>query len=77
MSEHFFGLHRGHLPARADNIAQKFGAWHVNYTEPGTGILRGWFACPNRGQPFNGITAQQVVDAIVAAGLWDRTEVQR
>jgi hypothetical protein len=67
MSEYFFGLHQGHLNARADRIAKRFGAWHVNYTEP-RGEKRGWFACRNRGEPFDSGTARQVVAAIDAAG---------
>jgi hypothetical protein len=34
MSEYMFGLHQGHLTAKADQIAERHGAWHVNYTEP-------------------------------------------
>jgi hypothetical protein len=52
MSQHFFGLHSGHLTAQAERIARKHGAWHVNFTEP-RGERRGWFACPNRGNPFD------------------------
>lgn len=67
MSEHFFGVHHGHLTATADRIAARFDAWHVNYTEP-NGARRGWFACPNLGHPFDGATARAVLDAIEAAG---------
>lgn len=55
MSEYFFGVHRGHLTARADRIAARHGTCHTNYTEP-RGIRRGWFSCPNRGSPFDGAT---------------------
>lgn len=67
MSEHFFGLHRGHLTAEAGRIAARHGAWHVNYTEPG-GERRGWFACPNLGAPFDGATARAVLDDLDARG---------
>lgn len=67
MSEHFFGLHTGHLKARADKIAETHGAWHVNFTEP-NGEKRGWFACPNRGSPFDQATACAVMAAIDEAG---------
>lgn len=67
MTEHFFGLHSGHLPEAADKIAKRFGAWHVNYDEPtgnGEHRQRGWFACPNRGEPFDSRIARAVLDAI-------------
>lgn len=67
MSEHFFGLHTGHLTAKADQIAKKHGAWHINYTEP-SGEKRGWFACRNRGNPFDQATAAAVMADIEAAG---------
>jgi len=36
MSEHYsFGFDSGHLPARADKIARKYGARLVNFTFPG------------------------------------------
>ncbi len=61
MSEYMFGLHYGHYPKRADKIARKYGAVHVNYTEP-NGQKRGWFAGPNRGTPFD----QRMADAVFA-----------
>lgn len=68
MTEYFFGLHQGHLPELADEIAEKHGAWHVNFTEP-DGRQRGWFACPNRGAPFDQQVADAVLAEIEAAGL--------
>ncbi|MFN7305715.1 MAG: hypothetical protein ACK5TQ_03940 [Acetobacteraceae bacterium] len=62
MSEYFFCVHFGHLKAEADKIAKRHGAYHENYTEPGTGTRRGWFGCRNRGQPFD----QQVANAVMA-----------
>ena len=67
MSEYLFGTHTGHLTAAADRIAKRHGANHVNYTEPG-GQRRGWFACQNRGDPFDGATARAVAAEIEQAG---------
>jgi hypothetical protein len=67
MSEHFFGLHSGHLTAKADKIAAKHGAWHTNHTEP-RGERRGWFSCPNRGWPHDDQTAKAVLAEIDAMG---------
>lgn len=66
MSEHYFGLHRGHLTARADQIARRYGAWHVNWTEP-TGEKRGWFGYQSHSR-FDQRTAEKVLAAIDAAG---------
>lgn len=68
MSNYCFGLHSGHLTARANTIAKRHGAWHVNYTEP-RGERRGWFACPNRGAPFDGDIARAVMADIDQVGL--------
>ena len=71
MSEFFFGLHRGHLTNQANKIAKKHGAWHINYDEfrgPGQTEKRGWFACLNRGNPFDQATANAVMADIEAAG---------
>jgi hypothetical protein len=76
MSEHFFGLHRGHLTAKADRIARKHGASHVNYTEP-RGEKRWWFACRNRGEPFDSSTAKAVLADIEAAGGFEALTKKR
>jgi len=68
MSEHFFGLGDGYMPAAADEVARKHGACLVNYTEP-HGKRRHWFACPNRGEPFDSSTANAVMADIEAAGI--------
>jgi len=68
MGPYFFGLHIGHLRARADRIAARHGASHVNYTEPGGGQRRGWFECKNRGAPFDRNTAVAVMADIEHAG---------
>lgn len=59
MHRHNFGLGPGHLPEQADEIAERHGAWLVNFTEP-DGTKRHWFACRDRGEPFNGQTAAAV-----------------
>lgn len=76
MSQHFFGLHRGHLTARANQIAARHGAKHVNYTEP-RGERRGWFCCERRGHPFDGATAAAVMYDIDAAGGLDALRKRR
>lgn len=70
MGEHFFGLHSGHLTARADAIARTVGGrgcGHVNYTEP-NGERRGWFFAPNLGAPHDEAAARRVWEAIDGAG---------
>jgi hypothetical protein len=76
MSEYSFGLHSGHLTARADEIAKKHGADHTNYTEP-RGEKRGWFSCDNRGEPHNSATAKAVWADIDAAGGIDKLRKRR
>lgn len=61
MGDYFFGLHNGHLRAKADAIAKRHGAYHVNYTEP-NGRERGWFGCPNMGAPHD----QRIAAAVMA-----------
>lgn len=70
MSEFLFNLHSGHLTARADRIAKRHGAVHVNYTEP-NGRRRGWFAGPNLGSPFDAALARAIADDIDSAGGLD------
>lgn len=62
MSEHCFGLYRGHLSrALIKRIEAQFPEVSViNYTEP-RGERRGWFACPNQGDPFDRATASAVM----------------
>lgn len=76
MSEYFFGPHTGHLTKRADQIAKRHGAVHVNYTDP-DGRKRGWFACRNRGTPFDQNTESAVMRDIDAAGGIDRLAKKR
>lgn len=76
MSEHFFGVHQGHLTTKADQIAKRHGAVHINYTEP-RGEKRGWFACPNRGHPFDQEVARAVLADIEAAGGFEALTKKR
>lgn len=75
MGEYFFGSGKGHLPKKADKIAKKHGATLVNYTDPGCRCGHGcrdncpsnrrhWFACPNRGEPFDSAVAKAVMDEL-------------
>ena len=56
--------------------AKRNGAWHVNHTEP-RGRRRGWFGCPNRGEPFDRNTAAAVMDDIDKAGGIDARRHRR
>jgi hypothetical protein len=80
MSEHLFGLGAGHLPQKANTIAERHGARLCNYTDPGCKCGRGclrdcpasrrhWFAGPNRGEPFDGTMANGVMCDLRAAGI--------
>jgi hypothetical protein len=62
MSEHYFGLYQGHLTARlVKRVEAMFSHVSVvNYTEP-RGEKRGWFAGPNRGDPYDRIMAESVL----------------
>lgn len=68
MSEHHFLLGPGFLPARAGKIAEKHGAYLVNYREPDGG-KRHWFSCRSRGGPFDDDRAKAVADDLEAAGI--------
>lgn len=84
MSEYYFGLGNGNIPARlaarVDRLAAKHGATLVRYTEQGCkcggGCARGckaaeryWFAAPNRGAPHNDAVRDAVTAEIAGAGL--------
>lgn len=71
MSEFFFGMGSGHLPERFDEIAQKHDARLVNYTDPGTGEKRHWFATQNRGNPYDGWVASDVMADIAKEFGWE------
>lgn len=61
MSVYMFTPFRGHLSAAlVKKIERKFPRVAVvNYTEP-RGEKRGWFAGPNRGEPFDRDLAREV-----------------
>ncbi|MEK6879341.1 MAG: hypothetical protein AABY22_07035 [Nanoarchaeota archaeon] len=73
MSEYFFGLGKNWLSKKANKIAEKHGAYLVNYIDPqcncGYGCKphtcnkskRHWFACKNLGHPFDTQTASEVL----------------
>lgn len=62
--EFMFSPGRGHLSRKAARAAAKAGAILINYTEPGTGYKRHWFATRNLGEPFNTAVARQVMEAV-------------
>jgi hypothetical protein len=72
MSEYFFGVGTGKVPdvicKRLDKIATKHGATFTMVNMPGEG-WRYWFACPNRGAPFDGAVAKAVLDEVEAAEI--------
>lgn len=58
---HFFGLHSDHLTRRADTIAHRHGARHINIIDA-SGEKRGWFECPRSWNPtFPEATAKAVL----------------
>ncbi len=63
MSQHMFGLYSGYLSAKLiKRVETKFPEVSVNnYTEP-YGKKRGWFSGPNRGSPFDGAMAREVME---------------
>jgi len=63
-----FLLGQGHLPKKANKIAQKHGAELINYTEP-NGNRRHWFAGPNKGNPFDAQLANDVTVDLRQAGI--------
>ncbi|MCK9432128.1 MAG: hypothetical protein M0R00_04145 [Candidatus Omnitrophica bacterium] len=65
--EYYFGLHKGHLSEKANKIANKHKASHINYIEP-SGEKRGWFACGNLGEPYNSVIAKAVMADIEKIG---------
>ena len=68
ISQHFFGQHEGHLKDEANNIAKESGAWHVNYTDPCTGLERGWFATFTRNGTDPAEVEQNVLRKVQAIG---------
>jgi len=63
MSEYMFGVTHEKLSKtevkRRDRIARKHGFCFVYCNLPGEG-LQGWFAGPNKGEPFDSSTAREI-----------------
>jgi len=68
ISQHYFGQHEGHLREEANDIAKESGAWHVNYTDPCTGLKRGWFATSTVDGTNSGAVEQNVMRKVMAVG---------
>jgi len=68
ISQHYFGQHEGHLRDEANDIAKESGAWHVNYTDPCTGLTRGWFATSTVDGTNSGEVEQNVMRKVQAIG---------
>jgi hypothetical protein len=68
ISQHIFGLHEGHFRDEANDIAKESGAWHVNYTEPGTDLKRGWFATSTLNSTLPREVEQNVMRKVQAIG---------
>jgi hypothetical protein len=64
-TDYLFGVGKGHLPRRIQDIAEKHGARLINHTEP-DGRRRHWFACENLGTPHDEQRAKAVLDEIKA-----------
>ena len=68
ISQHFFGQHEGHLRDQANDIAKESGAWHVNYTDPCTGLKRGWFVPSTLDGAHSEEIEQNVMRKVLAIG---------
>ena len=72
MGEHPFGVGRGRIEPsvgeRIDEVAQRNGAEFTWANIPGQGPSY-WFACTNRGAPFDAQTERDVWAALEAEGL--------
>jgi hypothetical protein len=73
MSEYMFGTTRQKISTRdsrrMDKIARKNGAHGFTTIVEPTGQHLGWFAGPNRGEPFDSRLGGQVMAEIKEAGL--------
>ena len=68
ITQHFFGEHEGHLTHDANDFAKESGAWHVNYTDPCTGLKRGWFVTSTVDGTNSGEVEQNVMRKVQAIG---------
>ena len=51
--------------------------WHdAPFPDPEGGMIRGWFACHERGVSSDSETACAVLEDLTAAGLWDGGPVE-
>jgi hypothetical protein len=76
ISQRYFGLHEDHLRDEANDIAKESGAWHVNYTDPRTGLKRGWFASSTLNGAHNGDVEQNVMRKVQAIGGFEALRTQ-
>jgi hypothetical protein len=76
ISQHFFGQHEGHLRDEANDIAKESGARHVNYTDPCTGLKRGWFATSTVDGTNSGEVEQNLMRKVQAIGGFDALRKQ-
>lgn len=78
MSEHFFGLGRHRVASdiaeRIDVVARRHGAEFTSVKMPDG--WRFWFACPNRGFPFDRDIELAVIESLTAEGLWPIPEAE-
>lgn len=67
MSEYIFGVTNSKLTktegCRRDKIARQHGGNFVGPVNIPGNSAKGWFAIPNKGEPFNGRTAKAILDA--------------
>ena len=78
MDTHFFGLAHGRVSKATARKVARIAAGHdaffvSNFSDSGghqSGDERSWFACQNRGAPFDGLTARAVEADLQDAGLW-------
>ena len=65
MSDYFFGVTKAKITkkeaARRQRIAAKHGATFVGPVDLPGNQSTGWFACPNRGEPFDSQIARAVM----------------
>lgn len=71
MGDYCFGQGPGHLPEKADRIAQRHGAVLVNHIGQ-RAEARHWFSGPCRGEPRNSEMAKAVIADLRAAGIGGR-----
>jgi hypothetical protein len=67
MSEYIFGVTNGKITKaegrRRDKIARQHGGTFIGPVSIPGNSATGWFAIPNKGEPFNGRTANAIMAA--------------